>query len=612
MDGIRIRRCRLRVVRHGGWSWGADPRRLVDQVTQRLPAWLAQALVEELAGCPPDLTLQQLRVRIPVRVSELHDWLSNHEGEGPEAKTGALAHRARMILAAALQDVPRVQPPTANTPATVEAQRPANDEAASLTTVVDTLTAWQRSGDLPRILATTDGATLRVWARAMLEELSAGGNIRGHFAGSLASLIERIETMLLSDPETSATALAQEFVRIVSACSAPPTDAAKDPVVRGTEPSAPRSDLDVSDRGLGPSGRIVPGRDHPSVMRRRVPPARQARREAVAVESVLPFIVTGILSRRNYFEGLRAALVCGGLLEQSGCFAAALAYKLSPPPNRGWNRSAATRRLVAAMCGLDEPPDNSAMDAFLRGLSTVCAPLDASLWVGNRAVRKQPGILVEKLEDALWAVVDVASSQPLGWFSSPEDALNVADLLPGRLWWLAPGAADSDFPAALARRGLRAVAFAVRPRLAEWLSAGDSCFTNEPLLRRRAAELRRVFDDARDLLAVTHAELIELRPLVLPARGQIRRAAEYSIALAVCSALGDLGDTLWREREPSQPLLALRRFADLGGTVSIEDGRVLVRPALGRRFMDLREHGLLRDISGIPWWPGRRVEFAGP
>ena len=88
MDAIRIRHCRLRVVRHGGWSWGADPRRLVDQVTQRLPAWLAQALAEQLADCPPDLTMPQLRLRIPVRMSELRDWpadarRSRAEMQGP-------------------------------------------------------------------------------------------------------------------------------------------------------------------------------------------------------------------------------------------------------------------------------------------------------------------------------------------------------------------------------------------------------------------------------------------------------------------------------------------------------------------------------------------------
>jgi hypothetical protein len=599
----------VRVLRHGGWSWGADPRRLVEQVSQRLPAWLVQTLAEQLADCPPDLTIQRLRLRIPVRMSELRDWPSNYEEQGGNALAGALAQRARIYLAAAVRDIPRVPPTTRNEPTPVHAQRAAIDEV-SATAVVDTLAAWQRAGDLPRMLATADGATLRVWARVMLEELAAAGN-RGQLAGSLASLVERIEAML-HNPQTSAASLAQELVRIVAARTTPQADATADSVGRGHKPDSPYTPLEESPRGDGPLGRLEPVTRHASVMRRRVPPARQALREPVAVESVLPFIVTGVLSRRNYFEGLRAALVCSDLLEQSGCFAAALAYKLSPPPNRGWDRSAATRRLAAAMCGLDEPPDNSAMDGFLRGLSTVCAPLDASLWPGNRPMRKQPGILVEKLDGTLLAVLDIASSHPLGWFASPEAALRVADLLPGRLWWLAPGAADSGFPEALARRNLRAVALGVQPRVAGWLSAGDSLSTNEPLLRRRAAELRRVFDEARELLTVTHSEFIELRPLVPPARGQMRRAAEFSITLAVCSALGELADTLWRGREPTPPLLALRRFADLGGTVSVEERRVLVRPALGRRFMDLSEHGLLRDISGIPWWPGRRVEFAGP
>ena len=610
MDAIRIRHCRLRVLRHGGWSWGADPRQLVDQVTQRLPAWLMQALAEQLADCPPDLTIQRLRLRIPVRMSELRDWPSNYEEQGRNALAGALAQRARIFLAAALQDIPRVQPATRNEPTPVEAQRTVIDEI-SPTTVVDTLTAWQCVGDLPRMLATADGATLRVWARVMLEELAAAGNLRGQLAGGHASAVGRLEA-LLSDPGASAASLAQELVRVVAARSAPQADADVDLFARGNEPDSPTTPLERSPRGDGPLARLDPATNHPSVMRRRAPPARQARREPVAVELVLPFIVMGILSRRNYFESLRAALVCSDLLEQSSCFAAALAYKLSPPPNRGWERSTATRRLAAAMCGVDEPPDNSRMDGFLRGLSTACAPLDASLWPANCAARRQPGILVEKLEGGLWAVLDITSSQPLGWFAIPDDVLRVADLLPGRLWWLAPGAADSAFPEALGRRDMRAVALGAQPRVAGWLSAGDSLSTNEPLLRRRGADLQRVFDEARELLAATHSEFVELRPLVLPARGPTRRAAEFSITLAVCSALGELADTLWRKREPTQPLLALRRFADLGGTVSVEEGRVLVRPALGRRFMDLGEHGLLRDIVGIPWWPGRRVEFAGP
>ena len=176
------------------------------------------------------------------------------------------------------------------------------------------------------------------------------------------------------------------------------------------------------------------------------------------------------------------------------------------------------------MCGLDEPPDNSAMDGFLRGLSTVCAPLDASLWPGNRVVRNQPGILVEKLDGALWAVVDIASSQPLGWFASPEDVLRVDDLLPGRLWWLAPGAADSDFPEA---RGAPRHCARSRSEYNRVSRAGSApairalptsrCCDGAPLSSGASSTT------ARDLLAVTHSEFIELRPLVLPARGQTRR-----------------------------------------------------------------------------------------
>jgi hypothetical protein len=461
------------------------------------------------------------------------------------------------------------------------------------------------------MLATADGATLRLWAHVMIEELVATGAIGPPASGAPVLLAARIEA-LLGNPGASTAALVHELVNFVTALVDPQPGTAADRLDLATEPSVLELLGDDSMRGNDAPARAVRGARHAPASRLRVQPVRQPRRESVAVDSVLPFVVMGILSHRKYFTGLRAALACSGQLDESGCFAAALAYKLAPPPHRGWDRSGATRRLAAVMCGMDEPPDNTRMDGFLRGLSSACGPLDASLWPADRAASKSPGILVEKLDGGLWAVLDIASSQPVGWFADADDVLRVADLLPGRLWWLAPGAAASDFPEALGRRRLRAVAFGAAPRAAGWRTAGDALSTNEPLLRRHAAQLRRVFDEALEVLAATHSEFVELRPLVLPRHGPICRAAEFSITLAVCSALGEIADTLWRDREPTQPLLALRRFADFGGTVSTEEGRVLVRPALGRRFMDLSEHGLLRDIVDIPWWPGRRVEFAGP
>jgi hypothetical protein len=86
---------------------------------------------------------------------------------------------------------------------------------------------------------------------------------------------------------------------------------------------------------------------------------------------------------------------------------------------------------------------------------------------------------------------------------------------------------------------------------------------------------------------------------------------DRSLALAAALGLGTIAWTLWRDREPTDPLLALDRFGDLGARVQIDATRVRVRLPLGRRHDDLLEHGLLADVPGAPWLAGRVVEFAG-
>jgi hypothetical protein len=606
VDAIRIRHCRLRVLRHGGWSWGADPRQLVERVKQKLPAWLMQMLAEQLAEFPSDITIQQLRLRIPLQLSELRD-LSSYDPAGAEARLEtSFSQRVRDQLAAALRDIPRLQPAVPERPAL--SATAAAREALSPTAVLDMMIAWQNANELPRMLATVDVATLRVWARAVLDERAQVTCVAAMAVQETAQRAAGIE-LLLADTLTTTRTLAPELASFIAELAAPRSESAAI--------ASERMKQENSEAGRASPAPTIARPDAAETQTtrpelRRALPARQLRREPVAIESVLPFVVTGILARQKYLDGLTAALACTDLLDQAACFAAALVYKLSAPPNRGWDRGVATRRLAAAMCGLDQPPTNPEMDRFLRGLSTASKTLDASLWPASRAARRQPGILVEKLDAQTWAALDIASAQPLGWATSCAELLRLDDLLPGRLWWLAPGAADCGFAEAMQARGLRGVAQGSRPRAAGWLSAGHSLSTNEPTLRRHGGWLRKTFDEAHGILTSTHAELIELRPLVLPARGPTRTVAEFSITLAVCSALGEIADTLWRGREPAHPLLAMQRFADLSGTVSVEEGRVLVRPALGRRFMDLSQHGLLRDITAVPWWPGRRVEFAGP
>jgi hypothetical protein len=87
---------------------------------------------------------------------------------------------------------------------------------------------------------------------------------------------------------------------------------------------------------------------------------------------------------------------------------------------------------------------------------------------------------------------------------------------------------------------------------------------------------------------------------------------DRTVTLAAGAALAQMAYTLWHGREPTSAALAFERFHDLEARVEADAERVRVRLAMGRRFFDLREHGMLRDTTGVPWWDGRPVQFAEP
>jgi len=64
-DDVVVRRCTVQVVRHGGWSWGPQPRRLVDQVLAALPGLIAA----RLAGLAPEGEAGDVEITEPVRIT---------------------------------------------------------------------------------------------------------------------------------------------------------------------------------------------------------------------------------------------------------------------------------------------------------------------------------------------------------------------------------------------------------------------------------------------------------------------------------------------------------------------------------------------------------------
>src|SRR4051795_7220008 len=80
MTDILIRSCRVRVVRHGGWGWGAQPRALLDGLRAWLNSILSTELESALAGVPEGEITSPLRLRIPVTFAQLARWAEAADG----------------------------------------------------------------------------------------------------------------------------------------------------------------------------------------------------------------------------------------------------------------------------------------------------------------------------------------------------------------------------------------------------------------------------------------------------------------------------------------------------------------------------------------------------
>jgi hypothetical protein len=128
--------------------------------------------------------------------------------------------------------------------------------------------------------------------------------------------------------------------------------------------------------------------------------------------------------------------------------------------------------------------------------------------------------------------------------------------------------------------------------------------SDDPAIARHASGYQQAVDLAA---ALTQALAGERAPVPLAATTALSR----SLLLVAGLGLGALAWILWREREPTDPLLALERFADFSARVSFEPDRVRVRLPLGPRHSDLSVHGLLADVHDVPWLGDRVVEFSG-
>jgi hypothetical protein len=317
----------------------------------------------------------------------------------------------------------------------------------------------------------------------------------------------------------------------------------------------------------------------------------------------------------GYLKTLTATMEAADCSNDLPLFAAALAYKVLEPPARGWRRNPAMSVAASAFAALEETADELDLVAFARRISPHLSPLDAvisgALIAGHDP--RQPLLLHRTGSDADEGLllVDVEGGFPISWSSNLDGLRQTLIQLDSSVVLIPRATAETELLRWMDAEGFRFIAEDAPTRGERWRvlrhseqrwSSNDE-MTQEAALVRMARAMQPTDEDADTLWQSLAVE----RPSV-PLADEV--TLDRHITLAASIALATIAWDLWRHREPTAPHLALERFHDLDARVSYLQDSVRVSLPLGRRFQDLRDHGLLDNIFDVPWLDGRALAFS--
>lgn len=618
MSAIVIRRCTLRVTRRGGWCWGEDRRALAERITGLVPKLVAERLAELFGDAPAEQEVA-VPLRLDVRLTS-----------GATRDPLALAEAVRRALSTWQ---PPVEPRSAkaaaaagggyrNLPEKVAPDSSGHEDAAAGlgSPILRLLSGWREAGTLAMHIVALPENVAAAWFLRLVEYAPKGIG-RAAPAAELAGLVEALVARMaapLAGPEARARAhlfIALEWLSIYD--SLPPPGVLMAQLAASLAP--PQSGCAPAGSGANAIGAgEIALRESPLVANDRVPAQissrdlpRAARWERVLCEvpldSVLPFLVLGMLHRIGWLQVAAAVFEGVGGEEDGAYLAAAIAERLIAPAairRAGYDGG---RRTVAFFAGLSAAPAAAAMADWGERHRAHLMP------ISNFVVRtiadghdpSQPVLLLRAApEDAApFILVDCDGGYPLAVADDPVGCARALSSFRASPMLVAREAATPALLAALraddhawvtdAPPGRGEAGKRLPGRDALWV-AGDM-----PLARLRAAASQ---------FALTEPLARECCMRLLRNTQPLDRTAFLGAGMG----LGLLAWSLWREREPVHPLLALDRLSDLEGVARIDADVIEIRPAIGRRYLDLRDAGALAPIPGTPWLGGRSVRFVGP
>lgn len=638
MTEIVIHRCTLRLVRRNGWAWGSDPRQLLAGAVQALPGLIASRLGELWPEGTEAEIAAPVRIRVPLRLSELIDLGKSGDTANSAAKQGTLMRRLDDALRNTIAELTgtfATETEVIEDTNYLEADSliHATGESGWAAPVLRIMTNWWQEQVLAERLLSFSLPALQAWHDNIVGKASEIPPANTELTDEeLKALAQRILAELLPVAAGRARTLTQRLL-ILTAVAAihriAPGDARLQRLLSAlcpldqeyTQPSLPTNAVDNSASNLSQQ-RPTPTPRQGQARARRARAAAIVPRQSKAIEfelrvqSALPFLLLGPLARIGYLDTLHATLEAAGLSDQQPCFPMLLARKALDPPQRGWRFSSASVATSAALAGLLEPIPEPAVVDFARLFAPHISPLDGlvcdKLVEGHQ--RGMPLILFRAdmgSEHGL-LLVDNEGLLPMSWSSEAAPLFRHLARMEGDIVLVPGESAQPEILTQLDDAGFSFVTDAPPTRGERWRrmtgTGSKRLWTNatrtkESILLKAAANLSSATLEAQ---AVWQELAIE-RPAIVV---QSDPTVERSLTLAAAFALGMLAWTLWREREATTPLLALERFGDLDARVRFTRDTVQVRLPMGRRYQDLLDHGLLADIRHIPWLDGRPLQFS--
>lgn len=645
---IVIERCVFRVRRRGGWTWGADRQTLIERYTRLLPALLEARLSELLGDAEGQIeTPVVLNIPLPTGVLPSADHLADQiatalspadllplldhspTGNPQRSAVGMTADDQAAIFEAAEASV---MPPPANP-------------------LLSLLLGWYEQGDLHTRLQSFGAAAATRWLRALVQELPQPISPRSpiELARQGRALLTRLDqaTDTLTEPPQRGlylvVALAARYPGRLGPVSLghllafllPAADPASRSANEVPAPATPAKSADSPEPvydapGMLDSGSRVGSGSPASVD---LPVERQ---DEIALQSVLPFLVLGVLQRIGYLEVLRAALkvVDSAGTRSAAALATALACKLLPPPRRGWHYPRGVQRTAQAFAGVrcaGDAQGPAQLTTFARAAMTGLSPLNdyvvTELASGHDPA--QPLLITGSQSDVFpWLLVDGDGGFPVTWQSGPEGLLNRLDRFGPAPVLVDAACATPDLMTALDQRQRPWLTDTPPGRHEHWRrlpGASRYWIASHTNAHRQLRSLAGRLEPMRRRAAGLSDALLVQRPLA-PEPDAAVQALSRLTALAAATGLGMMAWLLWgqpavsgddrpakeRAELDTDPLLALERFGDLDGHLRHRADRVEVRLAVGRRYLELKTADLLRDIPAVPWLDHRPVTFPGP